>query len=52
MNELVDNVALAKSGDTNSPLWFSMFDLKYACFQIQLSKQASRQCILVYLEEV
>ena len=44
MNELVDNEALAISGDTNAPVWFSKIDLKYAGSQMQLSEETSRQC--------
>ena len=42
MNEFVDNVAMAISGDTNAPIWFSNIDLKYSCSQMQLSKETSR----------
>ena len=38
LNELVDNVALAISGNTNDPIWFSNTDLKYAYSQMALSE--------------
>ena len=42
--ELLDNVTLAISGNTNKPIRFSNIDLKYAYSQIALSEETSRQC--------
>ena len=42
MNEFADNVALAISGDTNAPLWFSNIGLKCSFSQMQLSRETSR----------
>ena len=44
MNELVDNVALAISGNTNYSIWFSNIDLKYEKSQKALSEGTSGQC--------
>ena len=44
MNELVDNEALAISGNTNEPIYFSNIDLKYAYSVMALSEETRRQC--------
>ena len=44
LNEMVDNVALAISGNTEDPVWFSIIDLKYVYSQMKLSEATSRQC--------
>ena len=44
MNEVVDNVALTISGNTNELIWFSNKDLKYAYSQMALDEKFSRQC--------
>ena len=44
MNELVDNLALAISGNTTDPILFSNIDIKYVYSQMVMSKLTSRLC--------
>ena len=43
LKELVDNVALAISGNTEEPIWFSNINPKYAYYQNKLNKTTCRQ---------
>ena len=47
LRELVKTFALAISGNTEDPIWYSKIQndiLKYACSRIKLSEPISRQC--------
>ena len=47
LKELVDNVVLALSGNTQDQIWFSNIDLKYAFLQMKLSEEISRQSSVI-----
>ena len=44
IHELIDNVALQISENSNGRVWFSVLDLKNAYSQLKLCEQTSKQC--------